>query len=181
MAEYHLRVYVNTPRIIENEYAAQLTSKGLRYGQVYSGTCPIGIHIEGLQESIRSTARTYSGEHPETDLHKLARHATSVSLLRVNRETLKTTRKTTILLTDDGETDDITMTLTPKARGKGIKGSGTPAYVEFNLLMLQTDKTIDDETLATQIVYGEYCRVCYEFMTHNTPTSLSTWLPNGNF
>lgn len=176
-AEADLRHFTQTRNITPQEYAVALTLKVLRCGPVYTEARMIGIYIEGLQESIRSTVRTYWGEHPQADLNALARHATSVTNLTGSGKTRL--GRPTLPIEEDSETPRGTPT--PPSSSQQ---SSTPqpslvlsddSIFTNELLMLHSQGSKEaDVSSSTLMDAGDYCRICYAFKAH--PSSKCPYL-----
>jgi len=180
--EAGLRQFVQTPKMTEQDYATQLTLKVLRCGAVYSEARLIGMYVEGLHESIRGAVRTYWGEHPEADLNKLARHATSVSKLAGRTTAPQSKNRGGQVLAVDGDTDTghsvprnrpspaNTDTQRPSLAPSTSTGlMSDDAMLASELFALQTTDTgREDLTNSSIMDSGDACRVCLAWKAHAT-------------
>lgn len=68
------------------QYEEALVATSLRREDMCDEYVLKGIFIEGLQESVRRSGRSYWSTHPKSTLYHLARHATSLQALQKGTE-----------------------------------------------------------------------------------------------
>ena len=168
-AEEGLRHFVQAPGMTELDFATKLTLKVLRCGHVYNEAKMIGFFIEGLNESIRSSVRSYWGENPAADLSTLARKAASIAKLvgQTHRDSTPRDRpqrnrggKVLTLDASSPATSGPTATTHTAAMTTPPPVVNDPMMAVAELLMLsQAGASTGRDT--TSMDAGGFCKVCF--------------------